>query len=110
MPSIKSNKDRILEKIDEEIKGISRKLDGNHVRNSYDAISLAGRNQSIVVSVKRFHDTNRSGWHILLGLISAGIYLLIVCGFFKGTDGENKYGDPSSLIEKDSFDDSQEGV
>ena len=52
----------------------------------------------IMVSVKRFHDTNRSGWHILLGLISAGLYILIICGFFKGTDGENKYGAPSYLI------------
>ena len=60
---------------------------------------------SIVVSVKRLHDTNRSGWHVLLGLISMGIYILIVCGFFKGTDGENPYGDPSSLIDWDSFND-----
>lgn len=52
----------------------------------------------IAVTIKRFHDTNRSGWHLLLGLISAGLYIVIICGFFKGTDGENKYGKPSSLI------------
>ena len=56
----------------------------------------------IVVSVKRFHDTNRSGWHMLWVLIPffGALYILIVCGFFKGTDGENKYGDPSYLISK----------
>ena len=57
----------------------------------------------IVVGIKRFHDTNRSGWHLLLGLISAGLYIIIVCGFFKGTAGKNKYGVPSFLIDRDSF-------
>ena len=54
----------------------------------------------IVVGIKRFHDTNRSGWHMLWVLIPffGALYILIVCGFFKGTDGENKYGDPSYLI------------
>ncbi|MXV75371.1 DUF805 domain-containing protein [Candidatus Poribacteria bacterium] len=55
---------------------------------------------SIVVCIKRFHDTNRSGWHVLWGLIPpiGGLYILIVCGFFKGTAGDNKYGKPSYLI------------
>ena len=52
----------------------------------------------IVVTIKRFHDTNRSGWHILLGLITLGLYIIIVCGFFKGTAGDNKYGETSALI------------
>lgn len=55
---------------------------------------------SIVVTIKRFHDTNRSGYHMLWVLIPffGALYILIVCGFFKGTDGKNKYGDPSFLI------------
>ena len=65
---------------------------------------------SIVVTVKRFRDTNRSGYNILWGLIPffGVLYILIVCGFFKGTDGENKYGEPSSLIDWDSFDTNNE--
>ena len=60
----------------------------------------------ILVCVKRFRDTHRSGWNMLWVLIPAFgvLYILIVCGFFKGTDGENKYGEPSSLIgDSDSF-------
>ena len=61
---------------------------------------------SIVVCVKRFHDTNRSGFNILWMLIPTlgALYILIVCGFFKGTEGKNKYGEPSYLIgDWDSF-------
>lgn len=53
----------------------------------------------IVATVKRLHDTKRSGWKGLWVLIPTfGVfYILIVCGFFKGTDGENKYGDSRDL-------------
>ena len=58
----------------------------------------------ISATLKRFHDTNRSGWNLLWVLIPlfGALYILIVCGFFKGTDGENKYGAPSFLIDWDS--------
>ena len=50
----------------------------------------------IAFTVKRLHDTNRSGWCILIGLIPTigAIYLFVVCGCFKGTEGPNDYGDP----------------
>lgn len=50
----------------------------------------------IVVSIKRFHDTNHSGWRTLLWLVPVigWFYVPLVCGFVKGTDGENKYGAP----------------
>ncbi|HEY0085314.1 MAG TPA: DUF805 domain-containing protein [Allosphingosinicella sp.] len=48
---------------------------------------------SIAVGVRRLHDTNRSGWWMLIGLlpIVGGIVLLI---FFvlEGTSGSNEYG------------------
>ena len=45
-------------------------------------------------TVKRLHDTNRSGVCILMVLIPfiGLLYLLVVCGLLKGTDGENDYG------------------
>lgn len=48
----------------------------------------------IPVSIKRLHDRNRSGWNLLWGVIPiiGALYILIVCGFFKGTEGNNKYG------------------
>ena len=48
---------------------------------------------SVAVTVRRLHDTDRSGWWILIGLIPlVGTIILIV---FEATDsqpGENKYG------------------
>lgn len=45
------------------------------------------------VAVRRLHDTNRSGWWFLLGLIPlVGIIILIVFWAQKGQQGENQYG------------------
>lgn len=48
---------------------------------------------SLGVTVRRLHDTNRSGWFILLELIPliGGIYILILCAE-EGSQGENEYG------------------
>ena len=49
---------------------------------------------SYVIAIKRFHDTNRSGWNVLWGLIPCvgGIYVFVVLGFFRGDADKNKYG------------------
>ena len=49
------------------------------------------------LAAKRFHDTNRSGWCILIGLIPfvGGLYCLVVLGCLKGPALDNKYGPPS---------------
>ena len=54
----------------------------------------------LAVTVKRLHDINRSGVHALIALVPiiGLVYLLIVCGFLKGTDGENAYGPPVDKI------------
>ena len=46
------------------------------------------------VYIKRLHDTDRSGWNLLWGIIPiiGAFYILIVCGFVKGTAGDNEYG------------------
>ena len=55
---------------------------------------LLGIYVGLAVGTKRLHDTNRSGWLLLLQFVPVIgiIYLLVVCGFLKGTDGDNKYG------------------
>src|SRR5687767_8368297 len=53
---------------------------------------------SIAVGVRRLHDTNRSGWWILIGLIPLiGILVLIIFYVLPGTPGENRFGpDPKA--------------
>lgn len=48
---------------------------------------------SIAVSVRRLHDTNRSGWWMLILLVPLiGPIVLIVFMVFDGKPEENKYG------------------
>lgn len=45
------------------------------------------------VAVRRLHDTNRTGWLLLLGLIPiVGIIILIIFYAQEGQKGENQYG------------------
>lgn len=55
--------------------------------------SLAVFIPSIAVMVRRLHDTNRSGWWILIGLVPfLGALVLIVLAVLDSTPGANKYG------------------
>jgi uncharacterized membrane protein YhaH (DUF805 family) len=51
---------------------------------------------AIIVYIKRFHDRDKSGWWVLIGLIPliGPLWLLIELGFLKGTDGPNRFGTP----------------
>ena len=53
---------------------------------------------SIAVQVRRFHDQDKSGWFVLLGLIPyIGGIVLIVFMCLEGTKGPNKFGpDPKN--------------
>ena len=53
---------------------------------------------SFALGVRRLHDTNRSGFKILLALIPiVGLVILLVWAAKEGTAGENKYGpDPKA--------------
>ncbi len=47
----------------------------------------------LAVSVRRIHDTGRSGWWLLIALIPViGLIVLLVFTLQKGTDGPNAYG------------------
>lgn len=49
----------------------------------------------LAVHVKRWHDRGKSGWWMLIGLIPffGGLWTLIECGFLRGTEGPNRFGD-----------------
>lgn len=48
----------------------------------------------IIVQVKRWHDRNKSGWWVLISLIPivGSLWILVECGFLKGTQGPNRFG------------------
>ena len=49
---------------------------------------------SITVAIRRLHDTDRSGWWLLIGLIPLiGAIVLLVFFVSEGTRGANQYGD-----------------
>ncbi len=48
---------------------------------------------SLAVTIRRFHDQDKSGWFILLGLIPfVGGIILLVFMCLEGTRGDNRYG------------------
>ena len=47
---------------------------------------------SLAVTVRRLHDTDRTGWWIFLNLIPLGGLVLLVFYFLDGTPGPNRHG------------------
>lgn len=48
---------------------------------------------SFAVGVRRLHDTNRSGWMLLIGLVPVvGVIVLLVFFVSAGTPGPNRFG------------------
>ncbi len=61
--------------------------------------SLATLLPSLGVTVRRLHDTDRSGWWILLGLIPIiGSLILLWWYIQRGTEGDNRFGPPADLV------------
>ena len=60
---------------------------------AYFLFSLAILIPSIMVGIRRLHDTNKTGWLMLLCLIPivGWIAILVLCAM-EGTPGENQYG------------------
>jgi uncharacterized membrane protein YhaH (DUF805 family) len=50
---------------------------------------------SLSVTIRRFHDVNKSGWNLLWIFTIVGIFYLIYLEIIKGTDGPNNYGEVS---------------
>ena len=50
---------------------------------------------SVAVQVKRWHDRDKSGWWFLMNFVPiiGWLWVLIECGFLRGTPGPNRFGD-----------------
>jgi uncharacterized membrane protein YhaH (DUF805 family) len=54
---------------------------------------LAGLVSIVAVSVRRWHDLDKSGWWVLIGFVPVvGLYALVMNGFVQGAPGSNGYG------------------
>lgn len=49
---------------------------------------------SLAIQVKRWHDRDKSGWWVLIGLVPliGAIWQLVECGFLEGSQGDNRFG------------------
>jgi uncharacterized membrane protein YhaH (DUF805 family) len=66
---------------------------GGSAQAAADIYELAVLLPSLAVSIRRLHDTNRSGWWVLVGLIPlAGWVWIIVLLAMPGDPGPNRYG------------------
>ena len=58
-------------------------------------VSLGLLLPGLAVSVRRLHDTNRTGWWILIGLVPLiGFIVLLIFYLEQGNPGPNEYGPP----------------
>lgn len=59
---------------------------------------------SLAVTVRRLHDTGRSGWNYLWVLTCIGILYVLYLTIIEGDHGQNEYGpDPKSDENEDPF-------
>ena len=59
---------------------------------------------NLAVGVRRLHDTNRSGWWMLIVLVPLiGIVVLLIFDVMEGTKGPNRFGpDPKAVDAADT--------
>lgn len=63
----------------------------------YLAISLASLIPSLAVTVRRLHDTDRSGWAMLISIVPFGAIFLLIWLFTAGAPAANRFGPPPSV-------------
>jgi uncharacterized membrane protein YhaH (DUF805 family) len=61
---------------------------------AYVLVFLAAIVPSLAVGVRRLHDTNKSGWWLLLGIVPFGGLVLLVFFCLDSDPRANKYGAP----------------
>lgn len=58
----------------------------------------------IAVSVRRLHDTNKSGWFLLLSIVPVASLVIFVFTVLEGDKSENNYGsDPKDFTNHDEI-------
>lgn len=63
-------------------------------------ISLLLINENILMSIRRLHDCNKSGWWYLIIFLPFGVIVLLIMFCLKGTTGPNRFGpDPLDGIQ-----------
>ncbi len=69
-------------------------VDGGILSTIYLLINII---PSLTCSVRRMHDTNKSGWNLLWSLTIIGVLYIWILYILKGTNGVNDYGEPSTV-------------
>jgi len=78
---------------------------GMHVVRHNFLVSLLGLAAlwaKLAVTVKRWHDRDKSGWWILINLVPVigWVWQVIECGFFDGSPGPNRFGPSPKMLER----------
>jgi uncharacterized membrane protein YhaH (DUF805 family) len=74
-------------------------LNTSEIFDSFIVYSLMGI--AFLITIKRFHDLNNSGWHVLTLFVPVyNIYIIFRLFFVKGTAKENKYGEMRNVKHK----------
>ena len=78
---------------------------GQGVPVTYFLVLLVNIIPAIAVSIRRLHDTNRSGWWLLISLIPIiGGIVFFVFSVLRGTPGPNRFGrQPGSPVLEETF-------
>lgn len=61
-------------------------------------VQLALLLPSLGVAVRRLHDTGRSGWWLLIGLVPVAGWVVLLIFFLQDGQGENQYGPSPKAI------------
>lgn len=69
-------------------------VDGGILSTIYLLINII---PSLTCSIRRMHDTNKSGWNLLWTLTIIGVLYIWLLYILKGTNGANDYGEPSTV-------------
>ena len=68
---------------------------GGYPSTAYYIASVLAIWPFLAISIKRWHDRDKSGWWVLIAFIPiiGWIWTIVELGFLPGTDGPNQYGD-----------------
>ena len=74
------------------VEGFTGDVNTEEFSSAFYLVSLLSVWPTLAVQAKRWHDVDRSAWWLLINLVPfiGGIWVLIVCGFFRGTRGMNR--------------------